>query len=165
MFFCFIFLIIFFCFLCLFPSPPPAKKAQKEREEGRLELKKRQLQDATDNTKTKQQQSEQFAALLSEEEARYEAAQRELKIYKDDIFKHSQILFNASQAKTNVIAEINGAETNLKNLQVKIKKLDADSQRCGKGGRERGRERRMVMEKNGVVMGVRRRASVRVVPM
>jgi hypothetical protein len=71
----------------------------------------------------------QVAALLSDEEARYEAAQREMKQFKDDIFKHSQILFNATQSKTNVIAEINGAETNLKNLQVKIKKLDNDSQR------------------------------------
>jgi len=52
---------------------------------------------------------------------------KELKELKEEMFRQSQVLFRASQGKSNVIAEINGAEAALKNLQAKIRKLDADT--------------------------------------
>lgn len=67
--------------------------------------------------------------MLASEENRHELANRELKELKDEIFKQSQILFKSAQDKATAIAEINGAETSLKNMGLKIKKLDAESLR------------------------------------
>lgn len=105
------------------------KEEQQQKQKERLEQRRQELKNITDETLTKQEQSEKMEAMLSEEENRYNLALREMKTIKDDIFKFSQILFDSAQQKTNTIAEINGAETNLKNLQVKIKKLDGQSQR------------------------------------
>ncbi|KAH7820496.1 putative Flagella associated protein [Monocercomonoides exilis] len=105
------------------------KRVAVDRQEKKLLAKKGELNDVMDETKSKEEQSEKVESMLAEEESRLNQANRELKELKEEIFKHGEILHRASLEKSTAIAELNGAETSIKNLNMKIKKLDSDSLR------------------------------------
>ncbi|KAK2964119.1 putative flagella associated protein [Blattamonas nauphoetae] len=105
------------------------KKLQNINQQEKLQKKKELLASVTNETKDKGAQSQMIEAMLAEEEQRNIQATRELEELKQEIFKQSQLLFQTTQEKTNIIAEISGSETSLKNLNAKIKRLDEESLR------------------------------------
>lgn len=102
-------------------------KSRLAREQSRVEQKRKQLAEEGSISKDCEKQALAIEALHREEEEHLHSVEKELKELKEEMFRESQVLFRASQQKSNIIAEINGAEASLKNLQAKIRKLDAES--------------------------------------
>eukprot|EP00743_Colponemidia_sp_Colp-15_P001759 GILK01001920.1.p1 GENE.GILK01001920.1~~GILK01001920.1.p1 ORF type:complete len:939 (-),score=229.96 GILK01001920.1:138-2912(-) len=105
------------------------KKQKYELAQKRFAATKKKLESEyghTDNLEKASKQAEQFYA---DTEKRNAEVERDLKLYKDSLFKQSQSLFKLRQEESNVYGEISGANAALKNLQANIQKLDQESLR------------------------------------
>ncbi|KAJ4460139.1 putative flagella associated protein [Paratrimastix pyriformis] len=103
------------------------KAADLERHQAGLAQRRQQLEtEASQTVSTERSAAEAEKARRADDE-HLRAVDKELKELKEEMFRQSQVLFRSSQQKSNVIAEINGAEAALRNLQAKIHKLDGDA--------------------------------------
>lgn len=70
--------------------------------------------------------AKQLEIYHKQEEYKNRQIDKELADLKQQMFKHSQEMFQLKQTEANLVSDINGSTAASKNLQSKIHKLDAE---------------------------------------
>jgi chromosome segregation ATPase len=85
-----------------------------------------QLKNEFAKTDSLDARAKQLEAYHKQEESRNRAMDKELVDLKQQLFKHSQEMFQLKQTEGNLLSEISGSSAAAKNLQSKIHKLDSE---------------------------------------
>eukprot|EP00741_Cyanophora_paradoxa_P020955 tig00021319_g20230.t1 len=103
------------------------KKRRLEKGQKSLTYTKQRLEGEISAASSLEQRSKEVDEMHRAEELRLKAVEKELNELKENMFKQSQELFKLRQEEANLIAEISGAQTANKNLQLKIHRLDQET--------------------------------------
>mmetsp|Transcript_71485 Transcript_71485/g.149443 ORF Transcript_71485/g.149443 Transcript_71485/m.149443 type:complete len:890 (+) Transcript_71485:208-2877(+) len=105
-------------------------KGQKlEAMKGQFESHSRGLEDAINLTKDKDQKSKEAEKARQDMLNSLKMVEKEMKVAKDNLYKESQELYRLRAEEANVLGEISGSQSAIKNLQFQISRLDAERQR------------------------------------
>eukprot|EP00932_Pfiesteria_piscicida_P016804 SRR837773.3712.p1 GENE.SRR837773.3712~~SRR837773.3712.p1 ORF type:complete len:704 (-),score=395.80 SRR837773.3712:40-1968(-) len=105
------------------------KMAKVEAMNQQLVAHQRGLADAISKTKDTDQKSQEAEKARQDMLNNLKMVEKEMKSAKDNLYKESQELYRLRAEEANVLGEISGAQSAIKNLQFQISRLDAERQR------------------------------------
>jgi len=100
-----------------------------DRAKKKLAQAEKSMERSRTHTGDLEKSAKQVEELHASEEAALRAAEKELVVFKEKIFKQGEILSEARREESNIEAEISGADRSSRNATNRIKQLDEQAQR------------------------------------
>ena len=105
------------------------RKMRLDRAKKKLAQAEKSMERSRTHTGDLEKSAKQVEELHASEEAALRAAEKELVVLKEKIFKQGEVLSEARREEANIEAEISGADRSSRNASNRIKQLDEQAQR------------------------------------